>query len=283
MDYLKGFERYLKSRGLSQRTILSYLATLNKFNSWLIEKYKEAEVISVTALDVADYRRHLISLGKKPATVNLSLDVLRSFYKWADSQQIVPINPTSEVKRVSEQQKAPKWLERRELGTFMRVVQKYGSVRDLALINLLLHTGLRISEACSLLEGDVIIKERSGLVKVRAGKGDKYREVPLNITIRRILNIYIAELTSKWLFPGRKKYMTTRTAERIIRKYTKIVDLEITPHMLRHTFGKMLIDSGESLERVAALMGHSDLNTTAKYTRPSMYDMEKAVEKLAWE
>ncbi len=283
MDSIKGFERYLQSRGLSQRTICSYLTRLNKFNSWLLERYENAELVSVTALDIADYRRHLIGLGKKPATVNLSLDVLRSFYKWADINNIVPINPTSEVKRVSEQQKAPKWLKRKNLGKFMRAVQKYGSIRDIALINLLLHTGLRISETCSLLREDLIIKERSGVVKVREGKGDKYREVPLNITIRKILNIYLTDLTGKWLFPGRKAHMTTRTAERIISKYARIADVEVTPHMLRHTFGKMLIDAGESLDRVAALMGHSDLNTTAKYTRPSICDMEKAVEKLAWE
>ncbi|MTI80059.1 MAG: integrase [Firmicutes bacterium] len=283
MNYIKDFEKYLQGRGMSKRTISAYVATLNKFNSWLLGKYEKAEVVSVTALDIADYRRYLIGLCKKPATVNLSLDVLRSFYKWAQAQQIIITNPTSGVKRVPEQQKAPKWLGRRELGIFMRAVQKYGSVRELALINLLLHTGLRISEACSLMKEDVIIKERSGLVKVREGKGGKYREVPLNITIRRILHIYMAELESKWLFAGRKIHMTTRTAERIIRKYARIADVEVTPHMLRHTFGKMLIDAGESLERVAVLMGHSDLNTTAKYTRPSMLDMEKAVEKLAWE
>ncbi len=59
--------------------------------------------------------------------------------------------------------------------------------------------------------------------------------------------------------------------------------MDVTPHMLRHTFGKMLVDTGESLDRVAALMGHANLNTKARYTIPSVQDLEHAVEKLAWE
>ncbi|MGB9792925.1 MAG: tyrosine-type recombinase/integrase, partial [Thermacetogeniaceae bacterium] len=54
-------------------------------------------------------------------------------------------------------------------------------------------------------------------------------------------------------------------------------------HSFRHTFCKMLVDAGESLDRVAVLAGHGNLNTTARYTRPGRVDLEKAVEKLAWE
>lgn len=130
---------------------------------------------------------------------------------------------------------------------------------------------------------DLTIGERSGLVRVREGKGDKYREVPLNITVRRVMEIYLTSISGLWLFPGHKNHITTRTAERIVGKYARLSGVEVTPHMLRHTFGKMLVDAGESLDRVAMLMGHSNLNTTARYTQPSLYDMEKAVEKLAWE
>ncbi|WP_341474038.1 site-specific integrase [Desulfofundulus thermobenzoicus] len=59
--------------------------------------------------------------------------------------------------------------------------------------------------------------------------------------------------------------------------------MEATPHRLRHTFCKMLVDAGKSLDRVAVLAGHSNLNTTARYTRPGAKDLERAMEKLAWE
>jgi len=149
---------------------------------------------------------------------------------------------------------------------------------------LLIHTGLRISEAVSLKIDDVIIRERSGIVRVRHGKGDKYREVPLNLTVRRALDGYISETKGEWLFPGRRGgHITTRSAENVLTKYGRVSGLNVTPHILRHTFGKMLVDAGESLDRVAALMGHANLNTTARYTRPSVQDLEKAVDRLAWE
>ncbi len=58
---------------------------------------------------------------------------------------------------------------------------------------------------------------------------------------------------------------------------------EVTPHKLRHTFGKSLVDAGVSLDRVAMLMGHQDLATTAIYTTPSREDLTAAVEKIAWQ
>jgi integrase/recombinase XerC len=78
--------------------------------------------------------------------------------------------------------------------------------------------------------------------------------------------------------------MTIRNIEYMIEKYAYNARLEdITPHVLRHTFCKALVDAGESLDRVAELAGHSDLNVTARYTRPTRRDLQKSVNKLAWE
>jgi len=278
------FELYLQARGLSQRTIRSYTTTMFRFFKWIEQTYGDFDMTAITPLDVADYRRQLIEKGRKPATINHALDVLSSFFDWACAEGMVKINPTTGIKRVQEQKNAPRWLDRRELGTLIRTVHKYGNQRDIALVMLLIHTGLRISEAVSLRLEDIVLRERSGYVRVWHGKGDKYREVPLNITIRRVLDGYINETNGVWLFPGRRNgFITTRAAENVLTKYGRLAGMDITPHMLRHTFGKMLVDAGESLDRVAALMGHSNLNTTARYTRPSVQDLEKAVEKLAWD
>jgi integrase/recombinase XerC len=188
------------------------------------------------------------------------------------------------VKRVPEEKSAPKWLSRRELGALIRAVQKYGSKKEHALVVLLLHTGLRVSETVSLREQDVIIRERSGHVAVRQGKGGKYREVPLNATARRVLGEYLVSLSGEWLFSGKNGgHLTTRAAQKTLEKYGRLVGIEVTPHRLRHTFCKMLVDAGEALDRVAVLAGHENLNTTSLYTRPGVQDLERAVEKLSWE
>jgi integrase/recombinase XerC len=280
------FIEHLKGRGFLENTVGSYFGVVRSFARWCEGTYGSFDPAAVTPLDVADYRRYLLDRGKKPGTVNHALDVLGSFFSWAKEEGIVQSDPTDGVKRVPEEKKAPRWLDRKDMGALLRAVQKYGTPRDKALVFLLLHTGLRVSEACSLKVADVVIRERSGNVVVRRGKGEKWREVPLNVTLRKVLAEYLdVHPGEEWLFVSRKgNKLSVRAAERVIEKYAGLAGLEgVTPHVLRHTFCKMLVDAGESLDRVAVLAGHSNLNTTARYTRPGVQDLEKAVEKLSWE
>lgn len=282
MELLHAFELHLRGKGLAKRTVYTYTATIHRFIRWVEERYEEFDIAAITPLDIADYRRQLTKEGKKPAMVNHALDVLSGFFSWASREGMTQADPTYGIKKVKEQKSAPRWLERREIGALIRVIQKYGTFRDMALIVLLLHAGLRISEAVSLRPEDLVIRERSGSVRIREGKGGKYREVPLNITARRALNNYLCTHSNVWLFPGKRGHHLTTTAEKILAKFGRLADIRVSPHQLRHSFGKLLIDGGESLDRVTVLMGHSNLNTTAKYTRPSIQDLERAVEKLTW-
>ncbi|SFH36538.1 Phage integrase family protein [Desulfotomaculum arcticum] len=176
MEILDSFKIHLKGRGLSERTVTSYVTTMYRFAKWVEQAYgSEFDAVAITSLDVADYRRHLIEMRKKPATINHALDVLNSFFTWASAEGIVQTNPVVGIKRVQQQKNAPRWLDRRELGSLIRAVQKYGKKRDTVLVMVLQHTGLRISEVVSLKLEDIVIRERSGFVRVQRGKGDKYR------------------------------------------------------------------------------------------------------------
>ena len=269
----------------------NYAGHLKRFLAWAESTYGVPDPAAVTALDVADYRRYLQNKGKKPAYVNNTLEALSAFFTWAKGAGLVQSDPTEGVKRLKEQKSAPRWLSRRELGAFVRAAQKHGGLKEQALVMLLLHAGLRVSEACSLRLEDVVIRERSGHVVVRSGKGGKYREVPLNATARCVLAGYLAAHPGgEWLFPGGKgsrlleSPMTARAVEKALVRFSRLAGIEpASPHRLRHTFCKMLVDAGESLDRVAALAGHESLNTVARYTRPGRADLEAAVEKLAWE
>ena len=133
----------------------------------------------------------------------------------------------------------------------------------------------------------MVIKKRSGHVIIRLGKGNNRREVPLNSTARNALKEWLdaRENNSKALFTGKGSVsLSPRAVEYLIKKYSTRAGLEnVTPHVLRHTFCKSLVDTGESLGRVATLAGHENLNTTAKYTKATGRDLQNAVEKLAWE
>ncbi|OAT83715.1 tyrosine-type recombinase/integrase [Desulfotomaculum copahuensis] len=281
---LEKFQSYLRGKEVSDRTVRDYLAVLGRFARWVEQSYGEFDPAAVTPLDIADYRRQFVEKGRKPTTINHYLDILGVFFEWAQSEGLIQTNPATGIKKVSQQRQAPRWLDRRELGALTRAVQKYGSARDKALIALLLHTGLRISEAVVLRQEDIVTRERSGMVIVRQGKGGKYREVPLNVTVRRTLEEYLESVNGEWVFPNRRGgHITTRAVEKILSRFGVFSGVEITPHMLRHTFAKQLVDQGVSLDQVAVLAGHSNLNTTARYTRPSLHDLELAVDKLAWE
>lgn len=169
-------------------------------------------------------------------------------------------------------------LDRRTIAAVLREARS--SPRDTAIVTLLSHTGLRISEALSLTWDDLEIRERSGQVIVRQGTGGKRRAVPLNLTVRQALAAWREHGDGT----GRVFPMTSRAFEKALARYARRAGIEgrVTPHMFRHTFAKSLVDAGVSLDRVAALAGHSSLTTTARYTKPTTRDLEQAVDRLDW-
>ncbi|WP_088554049.1 tyrosine-type recombinase/integrase, partial [Calderihabitans maritimus] len=191
---LNAFEGYLRGeKDVSPATIRSYLSDLKKFMRWYFETTGDpVRVDAVGPLDIAEFKRYMLNQNRKPATINRALASLSTFFTWAVGQGHAAQNPVSGVKPVRETRSAPRALGRREQLALMRAVQKSGRVRDIALVTLLLHTGLRVSEVCALTLEDITLRERSGVVVVRSGKGSKRREVPLNATARKALKNWLA-------------------------------------------------------------------------------------------
>lgn len=158
-------------------------------------------------------------------------------------------------------------------------------LRDAAIVKLILFAGLRVGEIIQLHLSDIIIDERKGIVVVRDGKGTKRREIPLNAKARKALLDYLQmrpDVESNDLFLGqRNEGVQSKTIQRAVQRFAKKAGLKIvTPHILRHSFAKALIDTGISLEKVATLLGYSNLNTTRIYTTPSEEELSDALEKL---
>lgn len=288
-EILTDFEQYLRGeKDASSATVRAYLNDMKKFFRWYHETTGEAPKLdAVGQLDVAEFKRYMLNRNQKPTTINRALVSLSVFFDWAVRQGHAAQNPAGGVKPVPEVRPAPKALGRREQLALMRAVQKGGRLRDIALVTLLLHTGLRVSEVCALTLEDVTLRERSGVLIVRFGKGSKRREIPLNATARKALKEWLdirGEAPGPLFTSQKNGPLSPRAVEYLISRYAYEARLEhVTPHTLRHTFCKSLVDTGESLDRVAVLAGHSNLNTTARYTQPTENDLQKAVERLAWE
>jgi site-specific recombinase XerD len=167
----------------------------------------------------------------------------------------------------------PLGLERKEQLALLRQVRDSQKERDLAIIQMLLGAGLRISEAAALKVGDVQIGKRTGKVRVRHGKGTKARTIPLSLQVRQALQLYLEARQGEdeeQLFLGQRGPLTEWGIHGVVKKYAYRTRLDdVTAHSLRHSSAKNLVDAGVSLDQVAALLGHESLDTTRIYTQPS--------------
>lgn len=286
---IRAFEQHLNDRpeGISAYTVRGYLADLRKFAKWFeLTNGEPMGPDNVTPVDVRDYKGHLQTVANyKPATINRHLSTLRAYFGWALEEGLIDEDPVR-VRNVEEPQTAPRSLDVKAYHRLLREAQKHGSKRDEAIVQMLRHTGLRLGELCDLTLKDVEISPRKGKVIVRSGNGAKYREVPLNLDARRALEAYIEEerpdVEDPHLFIGqRRNGLTDAAVQNVVKKYAYLAHLEnVSPHVLRHTFARSLLDNGVDLVTVQQLMGHKRLDSTARYTKPSKRDLEEAVARL---
>ena len=290
INYRDNFAQFLTESERSAYTIKNYLCDLDGFAVWLKSKGNtEFAPELITPTDLREYKHYLDeTLQLKPQTINRKLSSLRSFLNWAGIEGYFSDNRLPHVPQpIKEQASAPKWLDRLSQHALCRIVEKGRKPRDIALVKLLLNTGLRVSELCALTWKDLKISPKKGRLSVNHGKGAKRRTIPLNQDARRVLvelGYHKQKGSDRRVFIGQRGAMTPRGIESTLRKYVKKTDLEeVSPHQLRHTFCKNLIDAGVGLEKVAALAGHDNLETTRRYCTPSQQDLAAAVELIGEE
>ena len=288
-DYpdIASFIAELGRQGMAAKTITTYTSDLVSFARWFSDSTGEAfRAASVTPSDILDYKAHLRTVQRRQAaTVNRRLAALRKFFLWAQATGRIAELPTATVKGVPAAPRAPKSLPKRDVDRLIREAQKAGNKRNLAIVQLLRHTGLRVGELCAPRLSDIRTSERKGSVLVRSGKGDKDRTVPLNHDVREALEAYLKvrpEAADDHLFLGQRgEPLQTDGVQLIVRKLARRAGLEqVTPHVLRHSFAKHVLDAGEDLATVSRLLGHERLETTAIYTEPTARDLEEAVARL---
>lgn len=281
---IESYIAYQKSVDKSPATLSSYRSDLLQFAAWFLEINKEdLRLAKITPTDARQYKHYLVKSGFKPQTINRRLLSLKYFIRWGvDTKRIKYQFPLP--KPVKQVYSGPKWLDKRQQNQLLRYAERYGQLRDIAIIKILLNTGLRVSELCTLTWNCVSIDERKGKLDINAGKGNKYREVPLNKDARQALidlgykqNVAL----DKPVIMGQRGALSPRGIQLMLKRLLKNSDLGVvSPHQLRHSFCKNLVDAEVSLEKMAALAGHEQLETTKIYCRPSFGDLSQAVEKI---
>ena len=277
----------LRRQDAAPATIRNYAADLRAFARWFPDATGEPfSARAVTPTDLREYKAYLRTVKQRQAaTVNRQLAALRKFFVWAKGAGRITDLPTEQVKGVPAAPRTPKALAKREVDRLIREAERHGDKRNLAILLTLRHTGLRVGEICNLRLGDVTISERKGQLLVRAGKGNKDRVIPLNNDARQAIAAYLEvrpTVADGHLFIGQRGVpLQPQGVQQVVAKYAHRAGLpEVTPHVLRHTFAKHVLDAGEDLATVQRLLGHERLETTAIYTQPTARDLEEAVRRL---
>lgn len=300
--YLNEFINYLREEGRSERTISIYVSTVNELAKWYEETNGEPFVPEqITSLDLHNWRSYLETVKKQtPATVNKKIASLKTYWSFLIETERTNVDPTRKVKMKTLQTStmAPKWLSRREAQRLLHAIEnneknEWKRTRNIAITQVMLQAGLRISEVVNLNLDDISLTPKNETLTVRHGKGDKFRIVPINKDLKIALShwLEIRQLPNRTIKDPQAVFLSermSRITDRAIRYFfTAYFQMAIipngSPHNLRHTCAKRLIDQGNPIQYVARIMGHENIQTTERYTFPSEKDLRKAVKSISEE
>ncbi len=288
-NYIESWLNDLQDKGKSIHTIEAYQRGAENFVTWNRQYSETFNPAAIIPRDVHDWKTHQQTVEKAaPATINQRVTALTGFFEWAVSVGVIASNPAQGVKMLRPPARKPKALTERDVRKLLRATHEGGDVRDYALIEFLLGTGLRASECLALEIGDVVIQKRSGVVTVRNGKGGNHRSIPLTAHVRNALSAYLDNHPDRhnphaafWV-GQRGDWQDRATITYLVKKYALDAGLDpIGPHVLRHTFAtRYLAANPGDLRGLAALLGHARLETVMIYTEPALEDLAGRMERV---
>ena len=255
---------YLASRkieGLSINTIKQYGRTLGKFSN-----FTRKNIEDVTTMDVRIYLANFSKTGIKNTTMATHTDIIRRFFKWLVDEEYIDRNPLNKIKTTKVEKKLRKALTKEEFEV-LRTGAK--TLRQKALLELLYSTGCRLEEIEQMKKSDIDWQRLQAKV---IGKGNKQRTVYINATAQVHLKKYLMSRldTCESVFATQRqpiKNMDRSSIQReikIIQKQSGL-DVNVYPHLIRHTTATHLLNSGMSLTVLQEILGHDSPETTLVY------------------
>jgi integrase/recombinase XerC len=265
-DPVAGFLRHLSvEKNASPHTLRSYRSDLVEFTQAL-----QGSIDSADSRAIRAFLASLHARGLDAASVARKLAAVRSFYRFLVRRGVVERNPARETRGPRRAQKLVSFLPIDEATALVDARALGGAARDrdVAILELLYATGLRVSELTGL---DVDKVDRAEQTVRVLGKGRKERIVPYGGGAARALERYLAPrpaVRGPLFVNARGGRLTDRSVRTVVRRAARSAGVvrRVTPHTLRHTFATHLLDAGADLRAIQELLGHSRLSTTQRYT-----------------
>ena len=280
-EQLLAFLKFLQQEyNYSSNTIAAYKNDLGQFVSYLQENNlnSSGNWQSIGTDEINGYVTYMKEQPYASSSVARKVAAVKSFFNYLQTNQIIEDNPTTDIDSPKVKKRLPKTLTSSEVERLLEAPAHKKSpknLRDMALLNMLYSTGMRVTEVVSLRLDDVDLENK---VLYCPGKDDQVRELPFDDETEEILENYMEEgrpflvkdkdETAMFL-NHRGQQLTRQGLWLIIKAYAKEADLSVavTPHTLRHSFAAHKLNSGSDLQEVQKLLGHANISTTQIYTQ----------------
>ncbi|NOR45422.1 MAG: tyrosine-type recombinase/integrase [Candidatus Delongbacteria bacterium] len=280
-------------KNLSEKTLKAYKTDITQFRNFITEK----GVSKVEDTDKYLLRGYIKNIYKfKPKTIKRKIATLKALFNYLEFEDKIIVNPFRKIKvNIRTGQQLPSTIKLSNIKKLFRYLYNkkefyesnspdreftiFTISRDIAILEILFGTGLRVSEAANIKIENIDLTH--GWIKIN-GKGNKDRTIPVcDNEIKQAIRKYLSciKLKEGYLFKNRLNNKISEQSIRfMIRKYAKEAKIQqhITPHMFRHTIATLLLERGVDIMYIQSLLGHSSINTTQIYIQIN----EKAKKRI---
>mgnify|MGYP002512975905 CR=1 FL=1 len=281
-NYITGYIEYCEYRKrLDTKTLKAYKIDLKQYADYC------SDLSECFCKDVVDNFITSLHKNHKPKTVKRKIASLKAFFHYLEYKEILEENPFAKLDiRFREAKLLPKTIPFHSIQAFLSTLyaqkkqaeseyQQRCSIRDIAVIELLFATGMRISELCSLKPSDIDLESNNILIY---GKGAKERIIQIGnpeviVALKLYKETFLKEIDScGYFFVNRLQHkLSDQSVRLMINHYAHLAGISqhITPHMFRHSFATLLLEQDVDIRYIQRMLGHSSISTTEIYTHVS--------------